>query len=311
MRLRNKLVIIFGALILLGGGGAVLWRYLSQANRTAESRVVKKKQSSQRSAAKRSSRASAAHSTSAKEASLSSVPTDGENHITSANAYTYDPAAVREKMAQRATPGEQKVVFLTFDDGVNTKMSPRVLAVLKQFGVHATFFVVGDTINAQTAPILKQEYDEGNGIGIHSFTHVYSTLYPKRKANPTAIYNEAIKSLTAMRGVLGQQFMTHAWRYPGGHMSWQNLAAADADLAKLKMTWMDWNAAVGDALGAAAPKNVAASMKYHAASLNVYPNSAYRVVLMHDAEDKNVTLQTLPSIIQYYKNNGYRFGILG
>ncbi|MBO3092772.1 hypothetical protein J5F27_12715 [Schleiferilactobacillus harbinensis] len=52
----------------------------------------------------------------------------------------------------------------------------------------------------------------------------------------------------------------------GGHMSWQSLD-------RLHLTWLDWNATVGDALGnGKTPTTVAGVLKYHAASLNAFPH---------------------------------------
>ena len=42
----------------------------------------------------------------------------------------------------------------------------------------------------------------------------------------------------------------------------------------------------------------------------VYPDSHVRVVLMHDAVGKDLTVKTLSKIIAYYRSNGYKFGIL-
>lgn len=338
MRKRNIVALMVISAALLGAGTALYYWYgqsneqsavVSQSQRSEKERSSAAKSSSQSAIMDTSSSAQAASSgsssssssaaaSSASSAASSSTPaipelaTGGMNHNAAANAYAYDSAAVQTKMTQLAAPGEQRVVFLTFDDGVNTTMTPRVLATLKQYGVHATFFIVGNTITSQTAPILRQEFAEGHAIGTHSFDHVYTTLYPGRQGSTAAIVKEAADGIRALQGVLGTGYYPKMWRYPGGHMSWRNLAGADAALRQMNLTWMDWNAAVGDALGAAqSPHTVAAMLAYHTASLRAYPQSAYRVVLMHDAPDKAVTLAALPSIIQYYRDNGYQFGVLG
>ena len=110
---------------------------------------------------------------------------------------------------------------------------------------------------------------------------------------------------------MGSDFRSHILRYPGGHFSWKGLAAADAALSRLGLDWIDWDAAVGDALSPAQePKTEDAMLQYHLRSLNVYPASNVRVVLMHDALGKDLTVKTLPRIIQYYRDNGYKFGVL-
>ncbi|EPC56627.1 xylanase/chitin deacetylase [Lacticaseibacillus paracasei subsp. paracasei Lpp123] len=148
-------------------------------------------------------------------------------------------------------------------------------------------------------------------MGLHSMTHDYSLLYPSRVGATAVIENEAKSAQAAVQQVLGSDFRSHIWRYPGGHFSWKGLAAADAALSRLGLDWIDWDAAVGDALSPAQePKTEDAMLQYHLRSLNVYPASNVRVVLMHDALGKDLTVKTLPRIIQYYRDNGYKFGVL-
>jgi peptidoglycan/xylan/chitin deacetylase (PgdA/CDA1 family) len=65
----------------------------------------------------------------------------------------------------------QKVVFLTFDDGPVPEVTPDVLAILDQFDIKATFFCVGD--NVRKYPELFQEViDKGHHIGNHTFNHI-------------------------------------------------------------------------------------------------------------------------------------------
>ncbi len=61
-------------------------------------------------------------------------------------------------------------VALTFDDGPDQEWTPRILDVLKQKHVPATFFAIGT--NADNAPdLIRREFDEGHEIGNHSYTH--------------------------------------------------------------------------------------------------------------------------------------------
>jgi hypothetical protein len=61
-------------------------------------------------------------------------------------------------------------VALTFDDGPDPKWTPKILDILKQKGVPAAFFVIGDSANQQ-AGIVKREFAQGDEIGNHTFTH--------------------------------------------------------------------------------------------------------------------------------------------
>ncbi|WP_369526393.1 polysaccharide deacetylase family protein [Lacticaseibacillus paracasei] len=277
----------------------------------ASSRRHAARKASKRHVAAVSSRRRAAAEASREEAQSKAAQV-GQNHIAEANQYAYPVAQVKQEMdAPYTSPIKEKVVFLTFDDDPNTVNSPKVLDILSQAGVHGTFFVVGKQVSPETAPVLKAEYDAGHAIGLHSMTHDYSLLYPSRVGATAVIENEAKSAQAVVQQVLGSDFRSHIWRYPGGHFSWKGLAAADAALSRLGLDWIDWDAAVGDALSPAQePKTEDAMLQYHLRSLNVYPASNVRVVLMHDALGKDLTVKTLPRIIQYYRDNGYKFGVL-
>ncbi|MFE5819538.1 bifunctional polysaccharide deacetylase/glycosyltransferase family 2 protein [Streptomyces sp. NPDC056479] len=65
----------------------------------------------------------------------------------------------------------EKTIALTFDDGPNPTWSPQVLAILKKYDVPATFFVVGSMVSRYPS-IVADMVEQGNEIGIHTFTHV-------------------------------------------------------------------------------------------------------------------------------------------
>ncbi|MBI3650352.1 MAG: glycosyltransferase [Acidobacteria bacterium] len=66
--------------------------------------------------------------------------------------------------------GKPYKVALTFDDGPDSQYTPKILDILKQYQVHATFFVIG--LNGELQPdLLRREYAEGHDIGNHTFTH--------------------------------------------------------------------------------------------------------------------------------------------
>lgn len=66
---------------------------------------------------------------------------------------------------------EKKVVALTFDDGPNTTTTNEVLDVLEKYGITASFFLIGNNINDESAKSVKRAYDMGCEIGNHSKTH--------------------------------------------------------------------------------------------------------------------------------------------
>ncbi|WP_416983160.1 bifunctional polysaccharide deacetylase/glycosyltransferase family 2 protein [Streptomyces sp. T028] len=64
-----------------------------------------------------------------------------------------------------------KTIALTFDDGPNPTWTPKVLEILQEYDVPGTFFVVGSMVSRYPS-IVKTMVDQGNEVGIHTFTHV-------------------------------------------------------------------------------------------------------------------------------------------
>jgi peptidoglycan-N-acetylglucosamine deacetylase len=67
-------------------------------------------------------------------------------------------------------------ISLTFDDGPSTATTPRLLDQLREFGIKATFFVVGKNIaNAEGFAVMKRIAEEGHQVGNHSYSHTNLT----------------------------------------------------------------------------------------------------------------------------------------
>lgn len=64
-----------------------------------------------------------------------------------------------------------KSIALTFDDGPNTVTTPQVLEKLEKYGVTASFFLVGNNINDESAKVAERAYKAGCELNNHSLTH--------------------------------------------------------------------------------------------------------------------------------------------
>ncbi|WP_286955985.1 polysaccharide deacetylase family protein [Brevibacterium sp. UBA7493] len=238
----------------------------------------------------------------------------GKAYAAAAEDYAYPAADVsrwlHEGSEAKGYPDE-KIVFLTFDDGP-TEQTTKNLKVLSDHDVHATFFQVGKQINNSTAPIVREVIDQGSAVAIHSHSHDYKRLYPGKQAAAGQIGRDYDRAVKAVRGVLGEDYASTAYRYPGGHMSWKNMQAADAALADRGATWVDWSTVNGDAEPASRrPHDVAGQLDRLAQRRDAEQNPNVEVVLMHDAKNKQLTTKALPAIIKHYQDAGYRFGIIG
>lgn len=75
---------------------------------------------------------------------------------------------------------ENKIIYLTFDDGpsINTN---KVLDVLNEYNVKATFFLIGNQIKGEEN-VVKRTQDEGHSIGLHTYTHDFKKIYSNNQA---------------------------------------------------------------------------------------------------------------------------------
>lgn len=74
------------------------------------------------------------------------------------------------KALWRINPTE-RVVYLTFDDGPIPEVTPRVLEILKNYGVKATFFMVGDNVR-KYPEVFEMVKSDGHRLGNHTFNHL-------------------------------------------------------------------------------------------------------------------------------------------
>lgn len=113
--------------------------------------------------------------------------------VTPAVSVSNDP----NSLANLPPSAEHPVIALTFDDGPSAALTPVLLDVLKEKGVHATFFVLGQvTIDADPA-LLKRMIEEGHEIGNHSYDHaIYTDLTADGIREELSKTNEAIFAAT-------------------------------------------------------------------------------------------------------------------
>ena len=64
----------------------------------------------------------------------------------------------------------QRVMALTFDDGPHATLTPRLLDLLRQRGVHATFFLIGQNVRMYPH-LVRRILAEGHEVGNHTYTH--------------------------------------------------------------------------------------------------------------------------------------------
>lgn len=81
----------------------------------------------------------------AKKDSPTKLEKESTHMSISSKKYAYSADKIRKYITGEEPYKGEKLVFLTFDDGVNNQITPQVLDTLKKYKVHATFFLVGNT----------------------------------------------------------------------------------------------------------------------------------------------------------------------
>lgn len=110
---------------------------------------------------------------------------------------------------------DKKTVYLTFDDGPSKTVTPHILDILKENNVNATFFVLG-TMASYYPDLVKREYDEGNYVANHGYSHVYAQMYE----NGEAFFSEVEKTEEIIRKAIGrEEYSSHLVRFPGRKQS--------------------------------------------------------------------------------------------
>lgn len=232
----------------------------------------------------------------------------GVNHEAKKNSY--DAKIVEQKFSKfdYSNNGE-KIVFLTFDDGTSTTVTPEVLRILKEEDVKATFFLTGGNIERggqKAKELIKEEFNSGHAIANHSYSHNYKSLYPGRTLDLESFKADFKKTDDMLKEILGKYFSTRVLRCPGGHMSWKGMDKLDAYLNENNMASIDWNAMNADAEGK--KKNAQELAEY---AIKTAEGKEMVVLLMHDTYGKEETAKALPQIIKHFKDNGYEFKTLG
>lgn len=64
-------------------------------------------------------------------------------------------------------------IALTFDDGPNLEMTPRVLDLLDEYGITAPFFLIDECITLETEPVARRAFEMGCELNNQSLTHGY------------------------------------------------------------------------------------------------------------------------------------------
>ncbi len=178
-------------------------------------------------------------------------------------------------------------IALTFDDGPNPYYTPQVLVILQKYGIKATFFDVGYLV-ADYPNIVRQEYNQGNIVGNHSWSHPVLTYLSAQ-----AIMSQLTSTTRAIQAAIGMR--PTFFRPPYGATN--NIVLAQARY--LGYTTVLWDGSAGDwklpGVGV-----IISKILYYARD--------GAILLLHDGGGNRAqTVAALPTIITTLENRGYKF----
>lgn len=191
---------------------------------------------------------------------------------------------------------DEKTVYLTFDDGPTPKVTDTILDVLKSHDVKATFFIVGKEIKGRET-ILRRIYEEGHGIGLHTYSHNFKIIYK----NPESFIMEMEKTEATINEALGTQLDIPIIRFPGGSAGRLNKNFYRL-LSEKGYLIFDWNVDLQDGV-----KGQLSPCEFLANAKKCSDKSIRRIILAHCNSNNKNTCEALDDIITYYKAQGYTF----
>ena len=228
---------------------------------------------------------------------IESKPLDNSNDIASTDDAGVGDIIVddtQDDIEKEEQVDTGKYVYLTFDDGPSIQ-TEKILEILDEHNVKATFFVVGKN-DEESYARYKAIVDSGNSIGLHSYTHDYAQIYASVE-NFEADLNRISDTVYEATGV-----RTMLYRFPGGS---SNSIADDIYvftkyLTEHGYTYYDWNSSSRDAASVMPTKEAIIETV-----LSEVSGKDNAVVLMHDSARKESTVEALPELIVKLKEMGY------
>ncbi len=190
---------------------------------------------------------------------------------------------IRTEKILRGDPSRREIA-LTIDDGPHPVYTPRLLQILAQNGVPATFFVVGE--QAERYPeLIRAEVAAGNSVGNHTYDHVSLIKIP-----PEYIDTEIEACGEVIKRITGKS--PHLFRPPGGEYNRAVSEAAEALGYKMILYSDD-------------PGDYAEPGTQVIETRTLDTISDGGIILLHDGSAQTLTI--LPQIIQRLKARGFRF----
>lgn len=179
-------------------------------------------------------------------------------------------------------PVDEKILYLSFDDGPHPTITPRVLALLKQYNAKATFFCVGNNVEKYPA-VFNSIQAEGHSLGNHSFHHLNGWK------SDNQIYIDDVKKADRL-------IHSNLFRPPYGRLKFSQASA---------LLQMGYELIMWTVLSADYDRNITKEQCAMRVIKNITPGT---IVLFHDSEKaEERMLYALEELLNDATKKGYQF----
>lgn len=194
-------------------------------------------------------------------------------------------------------PEDENIIYLTFDDGPGP-YTEQLLKILEKYDAKATFFVTNQYKEYQD--LIAKEFESGNAVGIHSYTHQYSFVYRNKK--------NFFEDIDKMNAIIEKQtgYRSKLLRFPGGSSNTISKDFCTGIMTVLTQKveaagyhYYDWNVDSDDAGKAKTAEQVAKNV------ISGVQGKRRSVVLQHDVKDYSVV--AVEKILKWGTKNNYKF----
>lgn len=188
---------------------------------------------------------------------------------------------------------QEKIVYLTFDDGPVPEVTLPLLDILDRYHIHATFFWVGENV-FRYGDVALEVYRRGHTIGNHTFNHL-----PGYKCRKLFYMNNVDLTEDIIRRTLGDDFQsTHLFRPPYGRMK-----LSEKSELRNHFKIVLWDLITHDYNPKYMPQQIVWLVRKFVRNGSI--------IVFHDSEKaRDNMLTSLPMVIEYLQQEGYHFGTL-
>ncbi|KJS07103.1 MAG: polysaccharide deacetylase [Flavobacteriales bacterium BRH_c54] len=178
-------------------------------------------------------------------------------------------------------PTTKKIIYLTFDDGPTPEITEWTLATLKAFNAKATFFCVGSNV-AKHPEIFQQIISEGHAVGNHTYHHL---------SGWNANNEDYLRNIKKCEEIV----TSNLFRPPYGRIK-----KSQYELIKNDYKVIMWDVLSGDFDPKTSPEKCLS---------NVVNNTTEgAIIVFHDSLKAADNIKhTLPKVLEYFTEKGYRF----